>query len=63
MRKQFGHTLANGTFVEMSAVEYSEQYTFYSYPNCVLPLFGGIFLDKIGVRKGLLLFTTVLTLG
>lgn len=49
--------------VDMSATEYAEQYTFYSYPNCVLPLFGGIFLDKIGVRKGLLLFTAVLTFG
>ena len=29
----------------------------------VLPLFGGIFLDKIGMRLGTVMFTAVLTLG
>ena len=29
----------------------------------VLPIFGGLFLDKIGIRSGLLLFTTILTCG
>jgi hypothetical protein len=29
----------------------------------VLPFFGGIMLDKLGMRFGLLLFTTVLTSG
>lgn len=38
-------------------------YSVYSYPNMVLPIFGGIFLDKIGIRPGLLLFTTILTIG
>jgi len=38
-------------------------YSIYSYPNCVLPLFGGIFLDAIGIRKGLILFTVILTIG
>jgi len=29
----------------------------------VLPIFGGLFLDKIGIRSGLILFTVILTLG
>ena len=29
----------------------------------VLPIMGGVFLDTIGMRAGLLLFTFVLTLG
>lgn len=29
----------------------------------VLPIFGGIFLDRIGIRSGLLLFTAILTVG
>jgi len=29
----------------------------------VLPLFGGILIDKIGIRLGLILFTVVLTIG
>ena len=35
----------------------------YSYPNTVLPIFGGIFLDAIGLRLGILMFTGILTLG
>ena len=38
-------------------------YTVYSMPNMILPIFGGLFLDKIGIRSGLLLFTTILTIG
>lgn len=38
-------------------------YIVYSAPNTVLPLFGGIFLDVIGIRVGLIMFTTILTLG
>ena len=29
----------------------------------ILPIFGGLFLDRIGIRSGLLLFTFILTLG
>lgn len=29
----------------------------------ILPVFGGMFLDRIGVRPGLILFTFILTLG
>mmetsp|Transcript_30180 Transcript_30180/g.46140 ORF Transcript_30180/g.46140 Transcript_30180/m.46140 type:complete len:121 (+) Transcript_30180:104-466(+) len=43
--------------------QWSLLYTVYSFPNMALPIFGGIFLDKIGMRVGLLLFTTILTLG
>jgi len=38
-------------------------YTVYSMPNMILPIFGGLFLDKIGIRSGLLLFTSILTIG
>ena len=29
----------------------------------VLPLVGGYFLDKLGIRKGLLFFTVLITFG
>ena len=29
----------------------------------VLPFFGGVMLDKLGIRVGLILFTVVLTAG
>ena len=35
----------------------------YTFPNMLLPLFGGIILDKIGMGTGLILFTSVLTIG
>ena len=30
--------------------QWSGLYSIYSFPNMVLPLFGGIFIDKIGIR-------------
>ena len=47
----------------LDSTQYSYLYTVYSMPNMVLPIFGGLFLDKIGIRAGLILFTCVLTLG
>jgi len=38
-------------------------YTVYSIPNIILPLFGGMFLDRFGIRTGLVLFTFILTIG
>ena len=43
--------------------EYGLLYTVYAVPNCILPLVGGILLDKIGTRNGLILFTVILTAG
>ena len=47
----------------MDSFHYSLLYTVYSIPNMVLPVFGGIFLDKIGIRTGLIIFTIILTFG
>jgi MFS family permease len=38
-------------------------YTVYSVPNTVLPLYGGFMVDKIGIRKMLLLFTSLILIG
>jgi len=35
----------------------------YSYPNVILPLIGGIFLDKIGIRLGLVVFAFTILVG
>lgn len=43
--------------------KWSLLFTVYSAPNVVLPFLGGVFLDKIGVRFGLILFTALVTLG
>lgn len=48
---------------DLSALQVNLMYIVYAVPNTVLPLLGGIFLDKIGIRIGLLLFTSILTVG
>ena len=43
--------------------EYGLLYTVYAIPNCIIPLGGGILLDKIGFGNGLVLFAVFLTAG
>lgn len=38
-------------------------YSIYSFPNFILPLFGGIIIDKLGVRLGVFTFSLILVLG
>ena len=38
-------------------------YSVYSFPNMILPLLGGILMDKIGVKTGLMIATTLVTIG
>ncbi|CAD8063152.1 unnamed protein product [Paramecium sonneborni] len=38
-------------------------FSIYSMPNIVLPFFGGIIIDKIGVRSALLIFCSFLVIG
>ena len=49
--------------MEIEPAEYGLLYTVYAIPNCILPLVGGILLDKIGTRNGLILFTVILAAG
>ena len=35
----------------------------YSVPNVILPFFGGYFIDKLGVRRMLLVFVSLVTAG
>jgi MFS family permease len=49
--------------LDIDATRYSLLYSVYSMPNMVLPVFGGILLDSMGVRFGLVLFCAILTIG
>ena len=49
--------------LKISTSEYGLLYTVYAIPNCILPLIGGVILDKIGIRNGLLIFTIILCIG
>ena len=47
----------------VQATEYSTLYSYYSYPNIVLPFFGGVLFDKFGTHYGILVCTLIMTLG
>lgn len=38
-------------------------YSVYSYPNVILPLFGGVLIDKIGINFSIILFSILLVIG
>ena len=38
-------------------------YSVYSLPNGILPLFGGLIIDKIGIRIGMITFSFVIVFG
>ena len=43
------HALQQAPF-NLSDSQWSGLYSIYSFPNMVLPLFGGILIDRIGIR-------------
>jgi MFS family permease len=47
----------------INSFEYNLFYSVYSLPNCVLPLFGGYLVDKIGIRIGIVLFSSLIAAG
>ena len=47
----------------IGSARYAMLYTIYSLPNMVLPVLGGMLLDYMGIRIGLILFCAILTLG
>lgn len=47
----------------LSQFEYGLIYSVYSIPNLILPLLGGLIVDRIGVRFGLLLFLGLIAFG
>ena len=49
--------------MRLTNVQFDLFYSFYSFPNILLPLFGGIFIDKLGNRISLILFSSLVVLG
>ena len=50
-------------YVATSDVKYNMLYSVYSYPNVILPLIGGVLIDKIGINFSIILFSSLLVLG
>jgi MFS family permease len=42
---------------------YSLMYSVYSFPNIVLPIFGGAIMDKIGYEKVLIIVLSLVSVG
>ncbi len=49
--------------MDLSNLKFNMLYSIYSLPNIILPFFGGMLIDKIGVRVSILIFSTILILG
>eukprot|EP00850_Spirogloea_muscicola_P022497 SM000298S10951 [mRNA] locus=s298:37789:41726:- [translate_table: standard] len=51
------------TALDLSDTQYNLFYSVYSFPNIVLPLAGGMLVDRCGTRTSMLLFTLCIVLG
>ena len=49
--------------MHLSELEYQLLYALYSFPNIILPLFGGFLIDRLGKRQGIILFAFIITVG
>jgi len=47
----------------ISDIQYNMLYSVYSLPNVLLPLAGGILLDRIGINKSFLMFVSAMLVG
>ncbi|CAI2364172.1 unnamed protein product [Moneuplotes crassus] len=50
-------------YVSVGDVKYNLLYSVYSYPNVILPLIGGVLIDKIGINFSIVLFSILLVAG
>jgi MFS family permease len=48
------------TMPRLTATQFNGLYSAYSFPNTILPFFGGILVDKLGCRKMILIFSCCL---
>ena len=48
---------------KISVTVYSYLYSIYSLPNIILPLFGGLVIERIGLGRGLILTTGLVFIG
>lgn len=48
---------------ELTNIEFDLFYSIFSFPNIILPFFGGIFIDKLGNRIALMLFSSFIICG
>ena len=48
---------------KINTFQFNLLYSVYAFPNIILPLFGGLIVDQLGVRLGISLFSFLLIIG
>ena len=50
--------------MDVTTYEFSTLYSFYSWPNVVLPVIGGYLMDRVlGIRMGTILYAGFIIVG
>lgn len=49
--------------LNINTFDFNMLYSVYSFPNIILPLFGGFFIDYVGVRIGITIFAALVCAG
>jgi MFS family permease len=49
--------------LDIGLFQFNMLQSIYSLPNIILPAVGGLLVDKIGARKGTIIFTFILIVG
>ncbi len=51
------------TILNLSTSQFNMLYSIYSIPNIVIPLLGGVLIDKFGLRTILMVTTSLIAVG
>lgn len=62
LQNQFQSSNYTGS-LDLSDTQYNLLYSVYSFPNTVLPFFGGVFVDLWGTNTTMMVFLTLICLG
>lgn len=49
--------------LKISHTSFNLLYSCYSFPNMIMPIFGGFLIDFLGVRVAIFIFSTLLIIG
>lgn len=49
--------------MDLNNLQFNMLYSIYSLPNIILPFFGGMLIDKMGVRFSIIVFSSIIILG
>ena len=56
-------SLTSPLFLNLNSAQYNLFYSFYSSSNMILPLFGGLLIDKLSIRIAMFVFSSIVIIG